>query len=340
MKVAFTPAYGPPNVIHITEQPAPQPHTHEVLVRVHSASVTAGDRRLRSADFPGLSAVLGRLLLGITAPRYPVQGTMFAGRVVAVGAAVTRFSVGDDVFGSVDHGAYAELLKTSEDSAMATIPKGVSYEEAASVPYGAGTALYFLRDLARVQAGEKVLLLGASGGVGRFAIQIAKHLGAHVTAVCSQEAFALVKQLGADQLIDHKTQDFTANTERYDVIFDMADASSFLHSRQSLSTRGRYLTLYISARALLAMALSWLMGQQRAHFAVYLAGQEHAHELRTLLELGTIRPVIAQRFALSALPEAHAFAERGIHGEVLVSMQPKAMNPNHAEGGRVDRRTA
>jgi NADPH:quinone reductase-like Zn-dependent oxidoreductase len=327
MRVAITPSYGPPSILQIAEAPKPHVGAHDVLVRVHSSPVTAGDRRVRSADFPGVSAVIGRLMLGVTGPRHAVQGTMFAGRVVAVGEAVSRFAVGDDVFGSADHGAYAEYLAVSEESSVATMPPGVGYDEAAAVPYGAGTALHFLRDLAAVQPGEKVLVLGASGGVGRYAVQLAKHLGAEVTAVCSRGAFEGVRALGADLLLDHRTEDFTLNGQRYDVIFDIADASSFRHSRGSLTATGRYMTLYISVPALLAVAWTALVGGPKALFAVVLGAQERTEELRELLAQGVIQPVFEAHFPLERLADAHALAEQGVHGEVMVDIVPQALRP-------------
>jgi len=316
----MTPAYGPPNILKLTERPEPRLGAHDVLVRNHAALVTAGDRRVRSADFPGVSAVLGRLMLGITGPRHPIQGTQFAGRVLAVGPAVTRFSVGDDVFGSVDHGAYAELLAVDERGPVATLPPGASYEAGASISYGAGTALHYLRDLAAVQPGEKVLLLGASGGVGRYAIQLAKHLGAEVTAVCSRVHFEQVRALGADHVIDHRSEDFTQSGVRYDVIFDLADASSFQRSRASLTPTGRYLTLYISVPALLAVAWRALVGGQRAHFTIVLGTQERTEILAELLAQGILQPVLAERFPLERLAEAHALADAGVRGEVVITI--------------------
>ncbi len=320
MRVATTPSYGPPSILKLTQAPDPIVGETDVLVRVHSVAVTAGDRRLRAADFPGASAVLGRLMMGVTRPRHPVQGTMFAGHVVAVGPSVTRFAVGDDVFGSADHGANAQFIAVAEDSPLAHLPQGVSHEAGAATPYGAGTALHFLRNLAKVQRGEHVLILGASGGVGRYAIQVAKHLGAEVTAVCSAATHELVRSLGADHVIDHRSQDFTTNGQRYDVVFDIADASSFAHSRGSLTDTGRYLTLYISLRAMLAMAWTALVGGPRALFDVAIGNQEQTRELAELLKTGVIRPVIEARYPFEDISGAHALADGGTHGEVIVQL--------------------
>ncbi|MDG1482036.1 MAG: NAD(P)-dependent alcohol dehydrogenase [Myxococcota bacterium] len=324
MRAAITPRYGPPSILQLTEKTPPTIGEEDVLVAVHASPVTAGDRRIRAADYPGASMLLGRLMMGLTGPRQPVQGTMFAGRVLAVGAGVTRFAVGDDVFGSVDFGAYADQLVVSAHGPVAKMPSGTSHVDAAATPYGAGTALHFLRDLADVQAGESVLILGASGGVGRHAVQIAKHLGAEVTAVCSQPALALVTRLGADHVIDHAAEDFTASGRCYDVIFDVADASSFRHCRDALTPTGRYLTLYISLQALAATGWTALVGGKRAIFAIALGEQARTEALRDLLAQRVIRPVIAEQFPLEAVADAHTLAETGIHGEVMIVVTGEA----------------
>jgi NADPH:quinone reductase-like Zn-dependent oxidoreductase len=259
-------------------------------------------------------------LFGITSPRYPVQGTNFAGEVVEVGSEVTQYSVGDDVFGGTNHGAYAEYLVAAEDGPLAKIPNGVSHEAAATLPYGAATAVTFLRDIAAVQPGESVLILGASGGVGRYAVQVAKHLGADVTAVCSRPQFDLMRDLGADKVIDHRSEDFTANGQQYDVIFDIADASSFRHSRGSLTDSGRYMTLYISIRVLLQMAWTKLAGGKRALFSVAIGSSASAIELGDMLSDGVFKPVVTERFSFDEVAEAHALSDRGVHGDVIVKV--------------------
>lgn len=331
MKAAITPTYGPADVIQTGDVPTPTIGEHQVLVQIHATPVTAGDRRLRAADFPSISAVPGRLMMGVLRPRHTVQGTMFAGRIVEVGSAVTQYAVGDDVFGSTDHGAYAEYLPMPEDGAMAKMPAGLSYDEAAAVPYGAGTALYFLRDLGSLGPGDEVLIVGASGGVGRFAVQLAKHLGAEVTGVCSRRSFELVGSLGADHLIDHQSEDFTQNGKRYDVIFDIAGVTSFCRSRPSLTKNGRYLTLFISVAVLLQMAWTSIVGGPKAKFSVALSKQDDMEQLRELMEQGVIRPVIARRFPLERIADAHAEAEADRpHGSVLVTVAAAMPAPTMA----------
>lgn len=306
MRAAFTPTYGSADVLEVREIPTPTPGDHDVLVEVRASVVTAGDHRLRSADFPSITAPLGRLALGVFGPRHPVQGTNFAGRVVAVGRAVTRYAVGDEVFGSSMHGAHAEYLVVSEEGPMARKPARLGHDEAAALPYGAITALHFLRRLGAVAPGEKVLILGASGGVGRFAVQLAKHLGAEVTGVCGAGNFELVRSLGADHLIDHRTLDLARLPGRYDLIFDIAGVTTFSQIRAVLSPEGRFLTLLMSFGVLLQMLVTSLRRGPRAIFSIAAGDRRQMEEVAELAERGVLRPVIAQRFPLERIAEAHA----------------------------------
>jgi len=321
MKAAITPKYGSAQVFETREIPRPVVGEHEVLIEVRASAVTEGDRRLRSADFPGIMALPGRLMVGLTRPKHPVQGTMFAGRVVEAGSAVSNYRVGDDVFGSADHGAYAQYLSIPEDAAVAKMPDPVSYEAAASVPYGAVTALRFLRDLGGVGAGQRVLVLGASGGVGRFAVQIAKYLGAEVTGVSSGKHLDLVRALGAEHVIDYESEDFTKNGERYDVIFDIAGKTSFSKIRACLTERGRYLTLFASLGVLLQMVLTSFGSGPVAKYGLALGDAEDMRELRDLMQRGVLEPVVARSYPLERIAEAHAAVEAKQHsGNVVVTM--------------------
>jgi len=324
MRAATNTEYGTPDVLRVTEVERPTPGPNEVLVEVHASAVTQGDRRLRAADFPGVSALFGRLLFGVFRPRHAIGGTMFAGRVAAVGPEVTRFAVGDDVFGSVDRGAYAEYVVVSADGAIAAKPAAIDHAEAAAIPYGAGTALTFLRDMAKVQPGERVLIVGATGGVGRMAVQVAKHLGAHVTAVGSRDG-ELVRALGADAFIDYTAEDFTARDERWDVIFDTTEGDHFRGVRDSLTATGRYLSLYMTPRLLLQMAWTKLRGGPRAMTGVAMGSAEGTEDLRQLVETGAIRPVVARRFALNEIADAHGALEGSrLPGDVVVELAAAA----------------
>ncbi|MFZ5894652.1 MAG: NAD(P)-dependent alcohol dehydrogenase [Myxococcota bacterium] len=319
MKAAITPKYGPANVLQTRNVPRPSIGPNGVLVEVHASAVTAGDLRLRAADFPSFTSVFGRLLLGVLRPRNAVQGTMFAGRVIEVGSAVTRFTVGSDVFGSASKGAYAEYIAMSEGGALAKKPTNLSYEQAAAAPYGAITAMRILRDVATVRRGDEVLIVGASGGVGRFAVQLAKHLGANVTAVCGRKSFDLVRSLGADNVID-RDQHFLQGGRKWDVIFDTAGATTFSLSEPALTRNGRYTTLHISLALLFHLAATSLVRGPKAKFAIVVPKREDLEELRQLSEAGIVRPMVRELFPLDRIAEAHSLAERDrSHGMVIVT---------------------
>lgn len=330
MRVAINDEYGDPDVLRLSEAPRPTAGPREVLVQVLASDVTQGDRRLRAADFPGFTALFGRLMFGVFSPRNQVGGTSFAGRVVAVGSKVTSYAVGDDVYGSVMRGAYAEYLAVPEKSTLAKMPANVTYAEAAALPYGAVTALVFMRDLAKVQPGERVLVVGASGGVGRMAVQLAKHLGAHVTGVGSRDE-DLVRSLGASEFINHKSEDFTQSGQTWDVIFDTAEGNHFRSFRGSLTSTGRYLTLYMTGRVLFEQATTAMRRGPRAIVGVAMGSAENLRDIRELVSEGALRSVIGERYSLDQIARAHAALEgsrpRGsIVIEIADAQCPRAAN--------------
>lgn len=320
MRAAATPVYGEPSVFELRELARPEPAAGEVLVEVFASPVTAGDRRLRAADYPGVLAnIAGRLLMGVTRPRVPVQGSMYAGRVVAVGPDVTAWKVGDDVFGSVDNGAYAQFVVAKAEGPIARIPRNVSYKEAADVPYGGVTALRFLRDLVGLEAGDHILIVGASGGVGRYAIQVAKALGARVTAVAGGGSEELVRELGADEFIDYQQQDWRANGERYDVIFDIADATSYAEARGSLTADGCFATVFMTVGVFWSNAKASVFGGPRAVTGVALGTPEDMRTLQEWLADGRIRATVGRSYDLAQIADAHAEAELGGMATVMVT---------------------
>ena len=320
MQAATNTQYGNPEVLGLNDVRRPTIEPRQVLIQVRAADVTQGDRRLRAADFPGISAVFGRLMFGVFGPRNAIGGTNFAGRVVEVGADVTRFAVGDDVFGGVMRGAYAEYVAVSEDGSIAKLPKNATYDEAAALPYGAVTALTFLRDMAKVQPGESVLVVGASGGVGRMAVQMAKHLGAKVSAVASRDE-DLVRSLGAAEFIDYTKTDFTKSGRKWDVIFDTTQGNHFRSFRAALTSTGRYLTLYMTLRALFEMAITAMRRGPRAIAGVAVANAEQMNDVRILVERGALRAVVAERYPLAEITSAHASLEGSRpRGSVVVEM--------------------
>ncbi len=311
MNAAFQLTYGPPNVVGLTAGPRPTPGELDVLVRVRASAVTQADRRLRAGDFPGVTWLPGRLALGLTGPRRPVPGTSFAGVVEAVGSGVRQWSVGDAVFGSVLHGAHAELLVVPEDGPLARTPSGLGHEEAAALPYGAVTALAFLREIGDVRPGQHVAILGASGGVGRFAVQIAKHLGAEVTAVCSRRHHDLVRSLGADHVVDYRSEALRAHPRPFDVILDTVGALRFDRSRHLLAPRGRYLGLLVSVRLLVQMLGTALFGGQRAIAGIAAVTHQRLDDVRALVEAGALRPLVGRTFSFDDIARAHECLERG-----------------------------
>lgn len=311
--------YGGPEVLRVVELPRPKLGARGILVEVQASELTQGDRRIRAADFPGLSALFGRLLIGLRGPRH-VSGTTFAGRVVAIGARVTRFAVGDAVFGIAMAGAHAEYLAVGEASTVARMPAGISYAEAAAIPYGASTALSFLRDMARLRQGERALIVGASGGVGRFALQVARHLGAEVTAVLSRDA-ELARALGAHHVLDYTQTDLTRLRERYEVIFDCGQHGSFARYRPLLAANGRYASLHMSIQLCWEALRSRFVGSQRAMSGVVIGNAALMDTVRLWVERGAIRATVARRFRLDELTSAHRALERGrVPGSIVVEV--------------------
>lgn len=322
MKAAVCRSYGAPDVVEIAEVATPIARDDEVLVRVRATTVSSADWRLRTAIAPPGFALLVRLGLGICKPRRAVLGTELAGDVVDVGKAVTRFKSGDKVFAHCrDLGCHAEYRTLREDSAVALMPSTLSYEEAAALALGGTTALYFLRDLGHVQPGEKVLINGASGSVGSAAIQLARHWGAEVTAVCSAANAPLVRALGAAHVIDYAREDFTQSGRTYDVILDVVGNCSFSVAKPLLTSGGRLLLAVPSLGQLLSATLRPSRSGRRV-----LAGEakERAQDLQLLTELvesGAFKPVIDQVYPFERIRDAHARVEtRHKRGNVVVNL--------------------
>lgn len=312
--------FGGPEVLRLTEVPTPEPREGELLIRVHASSVTQGDRRLRAADYPGVGALIGRLLFGVFRPRHPVVGTNFSGVVVAVGKGVRQWRPGDAVFGSADHGACADFLVLKQSAALARKPSSLNHAEAAALPYGAVTALVFLRDIGQLRSGEKVAVVGASGGVGRFAVQMARALGAEVTGVCSREKAQLVAELGATRVIGY--DEWQAESVPYDLIFDTHSGDGVRQAKARLNAGGRFVTLYMSTRIVLEMLFARFKKGPRARAGVALPSAALLEEVAELTRCGDIWPVVSQRFELTQAVEAHAALEdRKTSGTVVVLLQ-------------------
>ena len=323
MRAAIIESYGAPDTIQIIDRPAPTPGPTELLIRVHASPVTQGDRRVRAGDFPGFMAVPGRLFMGVWGPRAEVGGSMFAGVVLAIGAEVTGFSVGDRVFGTSMDSAHADLLVLDESRSVVRIPEGIGMAEAAAVVFGAGTSLGFLRDLGELQPGDELMVIGAAGGVGRYAVQVGKHLGATVTGVCSGRDVEFVRSLGADRVIDRNTQDWTDEAPRYAVILDTSGKVTFGQARDCLTEDGRFLNLEITLGLLRDMLLTGFGSGRKARATVVMEGKGAVQTIAKLLETGALRAAIGARFPFDELVEAHkALESRQVQGDVVVEMVP------------------
>lgn len=334
MRAVVNEQYGGPEVLEVRDVRRPRARVGEVVVQVRASTVTQGDRRLRAADFPGISALFGRLVVGLRRPRNPVGGTNFAGRVVEVGEGVTAFAPGDDVYGSAMAGAYAEYLSVPEKSAVAPMPRSLSYAEAAALPYGAVTALVFLRDLAKLKEGERVLIVGAAGGVGRMAVQIAKSLGAQVTAMCG-EGTELVRSLGADDVIDYRSQSPAASGQRWDVVLDTTQGDHYRLYRPVLREGGRYLSLYMTPLLLLQMLATALAGNKRALTGVAMASPPLLGDVSALVEKHALRDVIAARYSMQDIAAAHAMLEQERpHGSIVVDIAEQLQQKQPHTGER------
>jgi NADPH:quinone reductase-like Zn-dependent oxidoreductase len=271
-------------------------------------------------------SVMGRIILGLRKPRrkFRILGTELAGEIESVGKDVKRFRPGDQVYGfrGFGTGTYAEYKCMSENGSLAIKPANLTCEEATAVVDGASTALFFLRDKGNIQSGQKVLIIGASGCIGSFAVQLARHFGAEVTGVCSTTHIELVKSLGADRVIDYTQEDFTQNGETYDLIFDTAGKSSFSRCKRSLKKNGRYLLTTGNMLANYVRTL-WtsMIGSQKFVFGLSIEKTEALIFLKELIEAGKIKPVIDRCYPLEQIAEAHRYVEKGHKkGNVVITV--------------------
>jgi NADPH:quinone reductase-like Zn-dependent oxidoreductase len=330
MKAVVYTQYGSPDVLQLKEVEKPTPKDHDLLIRIFATPVNFGDilaRKFnttspRNFTMPALFWLPTRLAFGFSQPRKTILGSEFAGEIEAVGKAVTRFKAGDQVFGyrGASFGAYAEYLCMSENGTVTTKPANMTYEEAATVPYGALTALNLLKKVT-IQRGQKVLINGASGGIGSAAVQLAKHYGAEVTGVCSTPRLELVKSLGADQVIDYTQEDFTQNGETYDLIFDILGKSSFARCKRSLTPNGRYLLASFKMKQLFQMLWTSITSSKKVVCALSLEKREDLVHIKELVEAGSIKTVIDRCYPLEQAAEAHRYVEAGQKtGNVVITV--------------------
>jgi NADPH:quinone reductase-like Zn-dependent oxidoreductase len=317
MKAIVATKYGPPEVLQFKEVEKPKPKDNEVLIKVYATSVTTGDCNARGFVFipPGLGP-LARLMLGFRKPKKAILGADLAGEIEAVGKEVKLFKEGDQVFGIDGNGlgTYAEYKCMPEAGALTIKPANLTYEQAVAIPFGALTALYFLRDKGNIQSGQKVLINGASGSVGTAAVQLAKSFGAEVTGVCGTANLELVKSLGADKVIDYTQEDFTKSGETYDLILDsVVGKTSFSRCKNSLNQNGDYLAVAGGLRELIQMLWTSIVGGKKVIFGGGEACErkESLNFLKELAEVGKLESVIDRRYPLEHIVEAHRYVDKG-----------------------------
>jgi NADPH:quinone reductase-like Zn-dependent oxidoreductase len=312
VKAIVATAYGAPDVLQLAEVTKPKPKDNEILIKVHATTVNAGDCRMRSFTVPPIFWLPARLALGLRRPRNPIFGMELAGDVEAVGKDVKRFKPGDQVFASTfeqQFGAHAEYKCLPEDGAVVTKPNTLTYAEAATLPIGAQTALFFLK-AGNIRPEHKVLINGASGSVGTFAVQLAKYFGAEVTGVCSTRNVALVQSLGADTVIDYTQVDFTKTGETYDIILDTVGKTTFAQCQGALKSNGYYLnTVLVGA----VMQARWYAMSTDKHVigGTAVPRTEALVVLKELNEAGRLKPVIDRCYPLEQIVEAHRYVEAG-----------------------------
>ena len=323
MKAIVHDRYGTPDVLELRDLPEPEAHDDEVLVQVHAASVNAFDWH----TLTGLP-YLSRLQMGLRTPKFPILGGDLAGTVEAVGKGVTRFRPGDEVFGEFTEGTCAEYVAVPEQ-ALAPKPANLTFEEAAAVPIAGNTALQALRDKGLIRAGQKVLINGASGGVGSFAVQIAKSFDAEVTAVCSTRNVDMVQSIGADHVIDYTQDDFTLGGSRYDLILDNVGNHSLRECRRVLEPRGIYVASFGRPHKKLVGPMPYLLAMlvvspfvsQKLVVWVANQDQENLLTLKALIEEGMITPIVDRTYLLSETREAMEYMDEGhARAKVVITM--------------------
>jgi NADPH:quinone reductase-like Zn-dependent oxidoreductase len=321
MEAAIYTRYGGPEVLRTAQTGRPAVGDDTVLIRVRASQVTAADWRMRASAFPGALWLPGRLHAGLFRPKRPILGTDFAGEVAEVGARVTRFRPGDRVFGFSGSGAHAEFLAIAESGCIGGIPASLGFEEAAALPFGALAALVFLRDFGGLKPGQRVLVTGGSGGVGVYAVQIARALGAEVTAAASAANLDLLRSLGAARALDYRAEDIAPAGAGYDLIFDTVGALGFARARRALKPDGLFLPLEFAGREMLQALWARLRGGPRIRLAINGDTPEDLKTLAAMVEAGELRPVIDRSYPLERIAEAHAYVQgRHRKGSVVITI--------------------
>jgi NADPH:quinone reductase and related Zn-dependent oxidoreductases len=322
MKAIICTKYGPPEVLKLQEIEKPVPKNNEVLIKIHATTVTIADTRVRSFMVPVSFWIPARIALGLRKPKKPILGGVFAGEIESIGNEVKLFKKGDQVFASAGHnfGAYAEYRCLPENGCLAIKPANETYEEAAAIPWGGITALHFLRK-GNIHSGDKVLIYGASGSIGTYAVQLAKHFGAEVTGVCSTANLDLVKSLGADKVIDYTKENFAKSGKTYDVIFETVGKSSFSGCIRSLKKEGTLLHCIVTPALNIRMKWASMTSSKKLIGGTLTPKAEDLMYLKGLVEAGKLKPVIDRRYPLEQIVEAHRYVDKGHKkGNVVITV--------------------
>ncbi len=322
MKAVICTKYGSPDVLKLTEISKPQPKTNEICVKIHATTVTAADYRVRSFSVPAAAWLPARLVLGITKPKNSVLGVELSGTVESVGESVTRFKTGDQVFAATlqKFGGYAEYICLPENGPVTIKNKSISFEEAAAIPIGARTALHYLKK-AKLAPGKRILVYGASGSVGTYAVQLAKYFGATVTGVCSHSNFDLVKSIGADNVIDYKSNDFEKQLNTYDVVMVTVDKLPFSIANKALKENGLYLNIVSPVKT---FSMMWTSITTKKKIVMGQNSPESAEDLAFLAQLVAkkqLSVIIDKVYPLEQIVDAHTYAgKRHKKGNVVIKV--------------------
>ena len=324
MKAIVHTKYGPPDELQLLEVEKPVPGDNEVLIKIHATTVTTTDCNARNFTFvPQSFMFFARIMFGFKKPRIKILGIDLAGEIEAIGKDVKLFKAGDHVFGSpgTKFGGHAEYVCVPENGALAIKPADLSWEKAAAISLAGNTALFFIRDLAKIQAGQKILIHGASGAIGTYAVQLAKYYGAEVTGVCSTTNAEMVKSLGAEKVIDYTIEDFTKSDEKYDFVFNVVGKTTFSQCKGILKPKGIYLDNMMEVKDFLKVLWTSIVGGKKIKGGVSTERAENLKFFIELIESGKLKPVIDRSFPIEKTAEAFHYVEQGHKkGNVIITV--------------------
>ena len=323
MKAITSRQYGSPGVLKIEDIEKPVPKDDEILVKVSSTAVTSGDARIRGLNVPFGFKFITRLVFGFKKPKQPVLGVVFSGIIESVGKDVKEFIIGDEVFGASNNfGSHAEYVTVPKSGPITIKPASISFDEAAAIPFGSLTSLKYLRDFGKIKKGQKILIVGASGALGVYGVQLAKFYGAEVTGVCSTSNLKLVESLGADKVIDYTITDFTQNGKTYDIIYDTVGKTTFSMCKKSLHNKGRLL-LAAAGMSQYFQVLFTSVADKKVVAGVAVFNKNDLNVIKDLIESKKIKPVIGKRFPLEDAAEAHTYVDTGHKvGSAVITITP------------------